>query len=302
MKQTLVKRLSIIGAFLVLIFIGLVVSPPNGLNSATVTTGVTFTTNQLVQYYDLNNAINNASVSDINSGDITDGTIATVDLGANSVTTAKVLDGNLLGTDLKDRTLTVNLYGTNSVDGIALHTNQDIRSGTWVLTNINTTVNFSGPSTTLTFSSNQINWAAVSGTTNSAGAADSGKVVKLNPSGVLDTSITPFSKVFTSTNIVITAGGSVVNAHGLGGMPTMVQGRIVNTSTDAGYSAADEVIIPINAIDLNNNIGVSVTADASNLTMRFGSAAGSIGVLNKGTGAVASIDDTKWVFVVRAWK
>jgi hypothetical protein len=262
------------------------------VGAATVTTGVTFTTNQLVQYYDLNNAVNNATVSDIVSGDITDGTIANVDLGANAVTTQKVLDGNLLGTDLKDRTLTVNLYGTNSVDETALTTNLNFRAGAFVFTNL----------TSLTFSSNQINWAAVSGVTNSAGSADSGKVVKLNPSGVLDASITPFSKSFTSTNIVITAAGAPVNAHSLGGMPSLIQCRIVNTSTDAGYTAGDEVIIPSNGIDLNNNIGVSVTADATNLSIKFGSAAGSIGVLNKGTGAVASIDDTKWVFVIRAWR
>jgi hypothetical protein len=302
MKQTLVKRLSIIGAFLVLIFIGLVVSPPNGLNSATVTTGVTFTTNQLVQYYDLNNAINNASVSDINSGDITDGTIATVDLGANSVTTAKVLDGNLLGTDLKDRTLTVNLYGTNSVDGIALHTNQDIRSGTWVLTNINTTVNFSGPSTTLTFSSNQINWAAVSGTTNSAGAADSGKVVKLNPSGVLDTSITPFSKSFTSTNIVITAAASVVNAHNLGAIPSLVQARLKCTSADLNYSVGDEVIIHAGAYDSAGGYGIMLLPDATNINIRYSDSVGVFILPNKTTGGTTAIDPTKWQLIVSAWR
>lgn len=297
------KYLSIFGAFLVLIFIGIVTSPPSHLNSATVTTGVTFTTNQLVQYYDLNNAINNASVSDIGSGDITDGTIANVDLGANAVTTQKVLDGNLLGTDLKDRTLTTALYGTNSVDAIGLHTNQDIRSGFWTFTNVNQSVNFNGPSTTLTFSSNQINWAAVSGVTNSAGSADSGKVVKLNPSGVLDTTITPFSKAFTSTNIVITAAATTTQTHGLGGIPTLVQARLICTSADDSYSVNDEVPISLNGTDGALNTGAAVVADATTLTIRFGQNPGaSFAILDKTGGTASQIDNTKWVFVIRAWR
>jgi hypothetical protein len=287
------------------LFLGYILShieAPRNAEAATMTRGYTFATNELVTAAKLHSLVDSGTLSAIVSADITDGTIVNADLSNNSVTTANILDGTILAADIATRTLSTTLYGTNSVDAIALSTNLDIRSGTWVFTNINTTINFSGPSTTLTYSSNQINWAAVSGVTNSAGAADTGKVVKLNDSGFLDTSITPFSKSFTSTNIAITAAGTTTQAHGLGVIPTLTQCRIINTSTDAGYSASDEVIIPSNGIDLNNNIGVTVTVDATNLSIRFGSAAGSIGVLNKGTGAVASIDDTKWVFKISAWK
>ena len=276
--------------------------PVHYTGAATVTTGVTFTTNQLVQYYDLNNAVNNATISAIVSGDITDGTIAAVDLGANSVTTAKVLDGTIIGADIASRTLSTSLYATNSVDDIALSTNQVIRSGFWFFTNVNQSITFNGPSTTLTFSSNQINWAAVSGVTNSAGVADAGKVVKLNDSGVLSTTITPFSGAFTSTNLVITAAAQVVNAHGLGAMPSLVQGRLKCTSADLSYSSGDEVIIHLGNYDSAGGFGVSVVPDATNITLRYSSTANVFQLVEKSTGNVGTIDATKWVFIVRAFK
>ena len=291
-------------ALFVLMFIGMFTTlKPPVLQSATVTTGVTFTTNQLVQYYDLNNAINNASVSDINSGDITDGTIAAVDLGANSVVTAKILDGTILGTDIANRTLTTLLYGTNSIDGIGLNTNLVLRSGFWFFTNVNQTINFAGPSTTLTFSSNQINWAAVSGVTNSAGAADTGKVVKLNDSGVLDTSITPFSKLFISSAQTITAGGSLTLAHSLGGAPTLIQCRLKAVNAVHNYSVGDEIVINPGHEDAAGSLGLSIIAnDSTNIIIRYGSTAGVFDVLDKSSGNRTSATASDWNLIVRAWR
>jgi hypothetical protein len=296
------QRISLGFVFLAMVIAMILPMARYPANSATVTTGVTFTTNQLVQYYDLNNAINNASVSDIGSGDITDGTIANVDLGANAVTTQKVLDGTLLGTDMANRTILGINVATNAIDGIGLSSNIVFRSGDYYFTNINTTVKFNGPSTTLSFASNQINWAAVSGVTNSAGAADAGKVVKLNDSGILDSTFTPFTKSFVSAAQTITAGGALTIAHSMGGMPTLVQARIKCTSGDMGYSVGDELIIPVGSGDAGGNTGISVVTDATNLVLRYGSAATSIQVLNKGTGNVGGITDASWQLYLYAWR
>jgi hypothetical protein len=145
-------------------------------NAATVATGVTFTTNQTVQYYHLNNAINNATVSDVVSGDITDGTIANVDLGANAVTTGKVLDENLTGADILNRSLTINDYGTNSVDETALFTNLYFNAGFMSFSNVNV-------------AAGSITNTGVLGVTSSAGAV-SGSIPKLDGNAKIDKTLT----------------------------------------------------------------------------------------------------------------
>jgi hypothetical protein len=158
-------------------------------------------------------------------------------------------------------------------------------------------------------STNCIASSAIIGATNTTGAGSAGLVVKLNDSGQINTNMlsaaftTPFTSSFTSTNIVITSAGIVTNAHGLGGTPTMFQARLINTSTDKNYSLNDEVVVPVGATDGSLNIGVAVVPDASNLVMRFGQNPGaSFVVLDKTSGSVGVIDNTKWVLVIRAWK
>lgn len=160
--------------------------------AATVTTGVTFTTNQTVQYYHLNNAVNNATVSDIVTGDITDGTIATVDLANNAVTTGKVLDENLTGADILNRSITINDYGTNTVDETALNTNITFRPGFLTFSNGVTTI----------FSTNQIQAVGVTGTTNRTSSADEGGIVKLGPAGFIHSSMLSNVVSIVSTNLV----------------------------------------------------------------------------------------------------
>jgi len=277
-------------------------NPLPSTHAATVTTGVTFTTNQTVQYYHLNNAINNATISDIVSGDITDGTIGAIDLAPNSVTSAKVLDATLTGSDIGSRTITANNIVTNTLTEIELNTNLNFRSGTHWHTNVNTTINYAGPSTTLTYANNQVSSAAVSGTTNSAGAADSGKVVKLNPSGVLDTTITPFSKAYMSTGVVITAAGTVTLTHGLGDTPSLVFAKLINTSTEGGYSANDEVAVSFTTVLSGQNTGVAIVPTTTTLVLRYGNTANTFYILDKGTGASLAIDNTKWLLKVNAFK
>ena len=111
-----------------------------------------------------------------------------------------------------------------------------------------------------------------------------------------------FSEAFTSADQTVSAAGGLTLAHGLGGVPTLIQYRLKCTSTDAGYAVDDEVVITTQAGD-NTNTGLSVWPDATNVNVRFGSAATtSLQYLNKTTGALTALTDTKWQLIVRAWR
>jgi len=112
-----------------------------------------------------------------------------------------------------------------------------------------------------------------------------------------------FAKSFTSTQQTITAAGSLTLAHGLGATPTLLQARLICTdaSGEAGYAQNDEVVVPLGATDSGGNIGAVVVPDATNLNVRFGSSAASFVALNKTTGAIANLTNSKWTIVFRAW-
>jgi len=169
-------------------------------NSATVTTGHTFSTNELVTHTKLNNAINNATVGSIVSADITDGTIGNGDLGANAVTTDKVLDGTLTGSDLASRTIASSNVATNAITEIELNTNLTFRAGT---------LNFS--SATLTFGAGQISAGSVASGTFITNGQISATTTYL-PADV--NSSTTYQTILTVTNGV-TSGTRLVSANAL---------------------------------------------------------------------------------------
>lgn len=288
MKKTLSIFLIVITAIIISIN-----QPVRYMGAATLQTGVTFTTNQLVQYYDLNNAVNNATISDIVSGDILDGTIAAADLGANSVTSPKILDGTIVTADVASRTLLGSNISTNTITEIELSTNITTRAGLWDLT-------------ATRFVANSVTNTAVLGITTGAGAADSGKIPKLNASGIVDSTMlaTPAFGIttFTSTNCAITAGGLLTQAHGLGGIPTLIQIRIKNTSTDLEWDSGDELMMPFAVPASGSNTGAAVYSDATNIYVRYGATATVFPILSKDGGAFGAIDITKWQLIIKAWK
>jgi hypothetical protein len=170
-------------------------------NAATVTTGVTFTTNQTVQYYHLNDAVNNATVSDIVSGDITDGTIAAVDLGANSVTTAKILDATIATGDIANRTIIAGNIATNTLTETELFTNLNFRSGTLTFSNM----------VTLVFSNGQIASTAVAAISNTVGTANANTIVKTGPLGTIDRSLMVGGSSILSSNLATATGHASAN-------------------------------------------------------------------------------------------
>lgn len=133
-----------------ILYLLLALSMSKTLWGVTITTGHSFTNSEQVTAQKMNDMINNATITSIQNSDIADGAIGNSKLGANSVTTDKILDGTILGADIANRTLSNSLYATNSVDEIALSTNIFFRAGFLSLSNA-----------TLLFSANQIPYSAL---------------------------------------------------------------------------------------------------------------------------------------------
>jgi hypothetical protein len=108
-----------------------------------------------------------------------------------------------------------------------------------------------------------------------------------------------FSGFFVSAQQTITSGGALTIAHGLGREPVMVQTLMVCTSNDANYTAGQHLLLT--GYSFGNNRGVSVVVDATNLTIRFGSGALAIEVLDATTGAVTAATNANWKIIFRAW-
>jgi hypothetical protein len=110
----------------------------------------------------------------------------------------------------------------------------------------------------------------------------------------------PFSESFESSNQTITSGGSLTLAHSLSSQPKLYQAYLECTSGEFGYSIGDEVCIS-QVSEGNTSKGVSIVPDATNMNVRFGSAAAAFQVLNKTTGASANATNGSWALIVRAW-
>lgn len=108
---------------------------------------------------------------------------------------------------------------------------------------------------------------------------------------------------FTSANLAISAGGVLTVAHGLSGIPTLIQGRLKNTTVGVvlGYDPGDEVIIALGAFENGNSLGIAVVPDLTNLNIKYGITAGVFNVINKSTGGSATITVGDWALILKAW-
>lgn len=109
-----------------------------------------------------------------------------------------------------------------------------------------------------------------------------------------------FSKSFASAEQTITTGGALTLAHGMAVVPKIVFLELVCTTADAGYSVGDKLAIGFTGA-VNSNSGVNITYDATNIYARYGSTAAVFIAGNKGTGSGASLVNTSWRLVVRAY-
>lgn len=113
----------------------------------------------------------------------------------------------------------------------------------------------------------------------------------------------PFSASFTSTAQVITSGGALTLAHGLGTAPFGIQVEAQNITAEHGYTTGQKVQVIDAAGDAATSTGVSVRKDdATSLIIRMGGASNPILVLHATTGAVAICTNANWSLIFKAWK
>ncbi len=96
--------------------------------------------------------------------------------------------------------------------------------------------------------------------------------------------------LFSSAQQTITASGGLTLAHGLGVVPVNTKMVLVCATAEAGYAIADQITEGLT--------GIAAFVDATNVGIRF---AATVGILNKTTGAAATITPANWRLIARAW-
>jgi len=111
-----------------------------------------------------------------------------------------------------------------------------------------------------------------------------------------------FTKSFTSSDQVITSGGVLTIAHGLGAIPFDVAAFLVNQTAELGYSIGD--VLKIDAgphADGTAQKNQAIVPDATNLNVRFGVDSPTYNIIRKDTGAAAGITNANWKLRLKAW-
>lgn len=108
-------------------------------------------------------------------------------------------------------------------------------------------------------------------------------------------------EVFQSTQQTITAAGALTLAHGLSGVPQFCFVHLVCTTAQHNYSIG-QVYHGGLLTSATSNVGVAISPDATNLNIRYGSAAATFIVHNYTTGATANITNSSWAAVFTAIK
>ena len=109
-----------------------------------------------------------------------------------------------------------------------------------------------------------------------------------------------FTKSYTSAEQTISNAGTGTLTHGLGGMPALVQVRLICKTAEQGYSINDEVIIGYHVLS-GADKGLTVVPGASSIVYRYSNVAAPLTLPDKTTGAISAITNDNWRMVVRAW-
>ncbi len=105
---------------------------------------------------------------------------------------------------------------------------------------------------------------------------------------------------YDSGQQTITSAGALTLAHGLGVQPHVIMPWLHCVTSEQNFSVGDE--LPIWAMAENGATqGAALVTDATNVNVHYGSSPGVFTILNKTTGNSASITNTNWKLLVRAW-
>ena len=112
-----------------------------------------------------------------------------------------------------------------------------------------------------------------------------------------------FSQEFVSSNTAIVQGAKTTFAHGLGGLPKLVQGVFVCTTAQFGYSVGDELSTHVQHISdasaVERASGMWAASDATNIEVVIGTTIPAFA--RQDTGAYATITLANWRYKIRAW-
>lgn len=109
-----------------------------------------------------------------------------------------------------------------------------------------------------------------------------------------------FTAYFASANQTITSAGALTIAHGLGRQPVLIFPVLKCLTAEQGYSIGDEIALLLQGFNVNN-AGLTIVPDATNISIRFGSAASAMQAFNKTSGVAVNLTNTSWALIVRAW-
>lgn len=123
---------------------------------------------------------------------------------------------------------------------------------------------------------------------------------KASGRAVVPTATPIFTLSFTSTAQTITSGAQVVIAHGLGVVPKLIILELVNVTGEAGYTTGQ--IIPIGTFDMGStDRGCTVLYDATNLNVRYSSAATVFAAPHATTGTTTALTNSSWTLRAKAF-
>lgn len=109
-------------------------------------------------------------------------------------------------------------------------------------------------------------------------------------------------RMVETTGVAIVAGGAVVWAHGLGGIPRLLEFELVNVTGEHGYTTGQRITIHPGSLDQANSYGVSVMRDATNVTLRIGASGGGLHYLHATSGAQVALTAANWTLTARAFR
>ena len=107
-----------------------------------------------------------------------------------------------------------------------------------------------------------------------------------------------------TSGVVLVTAGAVVWAHGLGGVPRLLEFELVNVTAQHGYTTGQRITIHPGSLDLANSYGLSVMRDATNVTLRFGASGsgGNMHYLHATSGAQVTLTGANWTLTERAFR
>jgi hypothetical protein len=109
---------------------------------------------------------------------------------------------------------------------------------------------------------------------------------------------TALTQVVTVTGIPIASATSQTVSHGFGDKPRSVEGWLVCTADDAGYTAGDSIAAPWNSSGAATARLTSVQRRNADVVVRFSDAASVFAARHQTTGALTALTNASWTLTL----